>query len=165
MTRKKVVVPIDGSEFSLEVLPTITQMFEPEQTELILLHVAPEPQVIELEPGDPEMTVYVDQQEAGQRSNFDDDMLPQLRRLQKAGFAASTAMRFGEPTEEIEQFISDNGIDLVAMSTHGRTGLARMMFGSVAEHVLHHSKVPIMLYRSFANGASAEKASAQEATL
>jgi len=160
MTRKKVVVPIDGSEFSLQVLPTITEMFEPAQTELILLHVAPEPEVIELEPGDPEMTVYVDQQEAGLRGNFADDMLPQVRRLQKAGFAASTAMCFGEPTEEIERFIADEGVDLVAMTTHGRTGLARMMFGSVAEHVLHHSKAPIMLYRSFANGTPEKGAAA-----
>jgi len=152
MTRKKVVVPIDGSEFSLQVLPTITEMFEPAQTELVLLHVAPEPEVIELEPGDPEMTFYVDQQEAGLRGNFADDMLPQVRKLQAAGFAASTAMCFGEPTEEIERYIADEGIDMVAMTTHGRTGLARMMFGSVAEHVLHRSKVPILLYRSFANG-------------
>lgn len=160
MTRKKVVVPIDGSDFSLQVLPTITEMFEPEQTELILLHVAPEPEVIELEPGDPEMTVYVDQQEAGLRGNFADDMLPQVRKLQAAGFAASTAMRFGEPIEEIERFIDDEGIDMVAMTTHGRAGLARMMFGSVAEHVLHHSKVPIMIYRSFANGTPERGATA-----
>ena len=160
MTRKKVVVPIDGSDFSLQVLPTITEMFEPAQTELILLHVAPEPEVIELEPGDPEMTFYVDQQEAGLRANFADDMLPQVRRLEKAGFAASTAMRFGEPTEEIERFIADESVDLVAMTTHGRTGLARMMFGSVAEHVLHHSKAPIMLYRSFANGTPEKGATA-----
>jgi nucleotide-binding universal stress UspA family protein len=152
MTRKKVVIPIDGSEFSLQVLPTITKMFEPDQTELILLHVAPEPEVIELDPGDPELTVYVDQQEAGLRGNFADDMLPQVRRLEKAGFAASTAMCFGDPTEEIERFVDDESIDMVAMTTHGRTGLARMMFGSVAEHVLHHSKVPIMIYRSFADG-------------
>jgi nucleotide-binding universal stress UspA family protein len=134
------------------VLPTITKMFEPDQTELILLHVAPEPEVIELDPGDPELTVYVDQQEAGLRGNFADDMLPQVRRLEKAGFAASTAMCFGDPTEEIERFVDDESIDMVAMTTHGRTGLARMMFGSVAEHVLHHSKVPIMIYRSFADG-------------
>lgn len=153
MTRRKVLIPIDGSEFSLQVLPTVTEMVNPAQTELVLLHVAPEPEVIELEPDNPEMTVYVDQQEAGLRSNFADDMLPQVRALQKAGFQVGTEMCFGEPAEEIERYIENEGVDLVAMTTHGRTGLARMMFGSVAEHVLHHAKVPIMLYRSFPNGA------------
>ena len=82
-----------------------------------------------------------------------------MQRLRAIGFHC-TAMRFGEPTEEIERFIADEGVDLVAMTTHGRTGLARMMFGSVAEHVLHHSKAPIMLYRSFANGTPEKGAAA-----
>jgi nucleotide-binding universal stress UspA family protein len=63
-------------------------------------------------------------------------------------------MRFGPPAAEIERYIDEEGVDLVAMTTHGRTGLARLVAGSVAEHVLHHAKTPILLYRSVANGAA-----------
>jgi nucleotide-binding universal stress UspA family protein len=149
MNTKKVLIPIDGSEFSLQVLPYITQLLNPTHTELILLRVAPEPHTIELgAPDNPEMTVYADQQEAGLEMEFAREMSPQVRDLESAGFRVSTAMRFGEPARQIDQFIENHDIDMVAMTTHGRTGLPRAVFGSVAEHVLHHARVPVLLYRS-----------------
>jgi nucleotide-binding universal stress UspA family protein len=149
MTTNKVLIPIDGSAFSLQVLPHIRPLLDPAQTELVLLRVAPEPTLIELEPGNPDMTVYADQQEAGLKADFELEMLPQVRALQSAGFQVSTTMRFGKPAEEIERYIDDEGVNLVAMTTHGRTGLVRLMVGSVAEHVMHHTHVPVMLYRPF----------------
>jgi nucleotide-binding universal stress UspA family protein len=148
MKTNKVLVPIDGSDFSLQVIPHIQQFLNPAQTELVLLHIEPEPEVIELEPGNPEMTFYVDQQEEGLKSNFVDEMLPHIRTLEEAGFHVSTAMRFGEPATQIEEYVDDEGVDLVAMTTHGRTGLPRLLMGSVAEHVLHHVRVPVLLYRT-----------------
>jgi nucleotide-binding universal stress UspA family protein len=74
-----------------------------------------------------------------------------VRALQSAGFRVSTAMCFGEPANEIERYMDDEGVDLVAMTTHGRTGLVRLMLGSVAEHILRHVHVPVMLYRSVGN--------------
>jgi nucleotide-binding universal stress UspA family protein len=147
MDTKRVLIPIDGSDFSLQVLPHLQQFLDPTQTELVLFHVAPEPGVLELEPGNPEMTVYVDQQEAGLAAEFSDAMLPYTDMLTNAGFQVSTATRFGPPAGEIEHYIAEEGIDLVAMTTHGRTGLARLVLGSVAEHVLHHARVPVLLFR------------------
>jgi nucleotide-binding universal stress UspA family protein len=159
MITNKVLIPIDGSAFSLQVLPQLRPLLAPAQTELILLRVAPEQDVIELEPGNPDMTVYVDQREAGLKADFADEMLPQVRALQSAGFQVSTAMRFGDPAKEIERYIDDKGVNLVAMTTHGRTGLAHLVWGSVAEHVLRHARVPVMLYRSAGN-VSPEQAAA-----
>jgi nucleotide-binding universal stress UspA family protein len=148
MKTNKVLIPIDGADFSLQVLPHIEQLLDPTQTELVLLHVAPEPDVIELQPGNPEMTVYVDQSEAGMQVDFADALLPLVRRLEHRGFRVTTTMRFGPPASEIERYIEYEHIDLVAMATHGRTGLDRLARGSVAEHVLHHARVPVLLYRS-----------------
>lgn len=149
MNAKRALIPIDGSEFSLQILPHITQLLDPSHTELILLRVAPEPHTIELgAPDNPETTVYVDQQEAGLELEFAHEMSPHVRDLESAGFRVSTAMRFGAPAREIDQFIENHNIDMVAMTTHGRTGLPRIVFGSVAEHVLHHARVPVLLYRS-----------------
>lgn len=147
MKTQKVLIPIDGSDFSLQVVPRVTELLDPTHTELILLHVMVEPEVVELEPGNPEMTLYVDQQETGLKANFADEMLPQVRALQSAGFTVNTAVRFGTPASQIEQYIEHEGVDMVAMTTHGRTGLVRLLLGSVAEHVLHHARVPILLYR------------------
>lgn len=46
------------------------------------------------------------------------------------------------------------------MTTHGRTGLSQVMFGSVAQHILHHANVPIMLYRTFGGDDGADGRSA-----
>jgi nucleotide-binding universal stress UspA family protein len=149
MKTVKVLVPVDGSEFSLQILPQITQVLDPTRTELILLNVAPEPTVIEVgAPDNPETTIYVDQQEAGLQMDFEAAMSPKTREMKSAGFRVSTAMRFGAPASQIDQFIEDHDIGMVAMTTHGRTGLPRAVFGSVAEHVLHHVRVPVLLYRS-----------------
>jgi nucleotide-binding universal stress UspA family protein len=145
----KVLIPIDDSALSRQVLTQVTQVLQPAHSELILLRVAPEPGMVELgEPGDPDLTIYVDQQEASLAAEFAAEMLPYRQALQAAGFHVFTTMRFGDPANEIERYIAEEGIDLVAMTTHGRTGLDRMLFGSVAEHVLHHTDVPVMLYRS-----------------
>jgi len=150
MTKNKVLIPIDGSQFSLQVLNHVTRFLSPAENELILLYVAEEPGVVEVEQvGLDELTIYVDQAEASIRSSFADGMLPQVRALEKVGFTVSTNVRFGHPIDEIEKCIEAEAIDLVAMTTHGRTGLSRVMYGSVAEHVLRHATVPVLLYRTF----------------
>jgi nucleotide-binding universal stress UspA family protein len=93
------------------------------------------------------LTIYADQQAASLEANFHTEMLPQMEMLQNAGFCVSTTMRFGDPAQEIERYLEEDGVDLVAMTTHGRTGLDRMLFGSVAQHVLHHAHVPMLLLR------------------
>ena len=150
MTKNKVLIPIDGSQFSLQILPYVTRFLKAEENELILLGVAEEPKMVEIEgPGSEDLTVYVDQAEASIRVNFADEMLPYVRMLEKDGFTVCTQVRFGDPIPEIEQCIEAEAIDLVAMTTHGRTGLRRIMFGSVALHVLQHATVPVLLYRIF----------------
>lgn len=145
----KVLIPIEDAAYSRQVLDQVTHLLQPAHHELILMRVAPEPNMVELgEPGDPDLTIYVDQQEASLAAEFAAEMLPFRQALQDAGFHVFTTMRFGDPANEIERYIAEEGIDLVAMTTHGRTGLDRLVFGSVAEHVLHHSEAPVMLYRS-----------------
>jgi nucleotide-binding universal stress UspA family protein len=151
----KVLIPIDGSEFSLQILGYVTRFLSPSDTHLTLLYVAEEPHVVQIErPGFEDLTIYVDEAEASIRVNFVDDMLPHVRALEKAGFTVSTQVRFGNPIPEIEQYIEEEAIDLVAMTTHGRTGLSRVMYGSVAQHILQHATVPVLLYRTFSTDSS-----------
>jgi nucleotide-binding universal stress UspA family protein len=158
MKTNTVLIPIDGFEFGLQVLPHIMQLLDPAHTKLVLLRVEPEPRMVELgEPGDPDLTIYSDQAAASLEADFHTEMLPSLARLEKAGFQVSTTMRFGDPVHEIERYLEEDGVDLVAMSTHGRTGLDRMLFGSVAEQVLHHAHVPVLLFRSLRKVAVQEE--------
>jgi nucleotide-binding universal stress UspA family protein len=53
-------------------------------------------------------------------------------------------VRFGDPADEIRTFAEEEGIDLIVMATHGRTGFRHILMGSVAERVVRHSAVPVL---------------------
>jgi nucleotide-binding universal stress UspA family protein len=59
-----------------------------------------------------------------------------------------TTVRTGEPPDEIIASAREVGADVIAMTTHGRTGLKRLLFGSVAEAVLRMADVPVFMLRA-----------------
>jgi nucleotide-binding universal stress UspA family protein len=69
------------------------------------------------------------------------------RRLSKKGLRVRTRVTLGRPAEEILAAAKATGADLIAMATHARSGLGRILFGSVAEAVLHDSPVPVLMIR------------------
>jgi len=78
-----------------------------------------------------------------------EDYVPDLaRRLQEEGVLAEAKVRYGDPVEEILDHVTWDHIDLIAMATHGRTGLTRVVLGSVVEHVLRRTPVPMLLVRA-----------------
>jgi nucleotide-binding universal stress UspA family protein len=77
----------------------------------------------------------------------EDYMSGLAKRLQEKGVRAEAKVRYGDPVEEILDHVAWNHIDLIAMATHGRTGLTRVVMGSVAEHVLRRTPVPMLLIR------------------
>ncbi len=64
------------------------------------------------------------------------------------GVAISTDVREGDAATEILRAASELGVDAIALSTHSRRGLDRLMFGSVAEQVVHGTSLPVILLRS-----------------
>ena len=65
----------------------------------------------------------------------------------QAGLTVTTEISEGVPHEEILQYITTHGIDLVVMGTKGRSGVDRVLMGSVAERVVRHSPVPVLTVR------------------
>ncbi|WP_327053653.1 universal stress protein [Halomicrococcus gelatinilyticus] len=59
-----------------------------------------------------------------------------------------TAIEEGRPSDRIFEYVDDNDVDLVVMGTHGRTGVGRVLLGSVAERVIRRSEVPVMAVRA-----------------
>src|SRR5262249_25872031 len=70
-----------------------------------------------------------------------------ISRLAKDGVVATSSVRVGKPVDEIVRFVDGNGIDLVIMGTHGRSGLAHLLVGSVAERVVRTCKAPVLTIR------------------
>ena len=65
--------------------------------------------------------------------------------LKAEGFSAQGMIRDGMASDEIMDYSRKNNVDLIVMSTHGRSGISLFFFGSVAEKVSRHSAIPVLL--------------------
>ena len=72
--------------------------------------------------------------------------------LKAKGLRVSWEVRWGNAATEIVQCALDQGIGLIALSTHGRSGLGRLLFGSVAQRVVREAGVPVLLIRPQEHG-------------
>jgi len=69
-------------------------------------------------------------------------------RVEAEGLRCTTAVRQGDVADEIIRYCGEVGRTLVVMSTHGRSGLGRWVYGSVADRVLRYADVPVLLVRA-----------------
>ncbi len=136
---KRILVAMDGSDRAAAILPLVLEIARNYTSSVLLYYVAPMPQA----PGvDPLLLKRYTAQEA----------LPVLEgyraTLAKAGLRAESATSAGDPADEILRASEAGGCDLIAMTTHGRSGISRWTYGSVAEKVLRQIRYPILLLRS-----------------
>lgn len=68
--------------------------------------------------------------------------------VRQSGVQVSTIVEEGAPARRIPAVAEEVGADAIAMTTHSRRGINRLMFGSVAEAVLHEAAVPVLLVRA-----------------
>jgi nucleotide-binding universal stress UspA family protein len=144
MKANKVLIPLEDSEFSLNVLPYVTRLLEPDKTEIYLLHVEPAPEAVTI---DEHVVIFADQATASLQAESMATLQPFVRSLEQLGYHVTPLVAFGDPATEIERITEEEEIDLIAMATHGRTGIARLLRGSVSQHVTSHVDVPVLLYR------------------
>ena len=94
-----------------------------------------------------ERNVILDDVEA-RRHEAEEYLAPISAALRSQGVNTAWAIRRGRPADEILAAAQESGADLIAMATHGRTGVGRLLFGSVAEAVLRQATVPVFMIRS-----------------
>ena len=135
---QRILVPLDGSTCAENIIPKVEELAAVKKAGVCLLRVA----LAHTFPG-------VDQTDAqvkvvGEAKEY----LQGLEEHLKAkGLDVDTHVRYGADVTEILDHAAQKEIDLIAMSTHGRSGLKRWFFGSVAERVLRHSPKPVFLVR------------------
>jgi len=142
----KALVPLDGSEEGESAIPYIVELAARLKTEVILFQV--------LAPGYEIMTargyesvIYPEQQMESDRAFARVYLAKVGARLKRRGVAVESEVRFGNAAEEIIRFADEMHVDLVAMSTRGRSGIERWVFGSVAERLLYQGNTPLLLVR------------------
>jgi nucleotide-binding universal stress UspA family protein len=123
---KKILVPLESTRASMDIVPAVVELAQVFGSQVLLLNVCegsacavPVPQVTRA---------------------FD--------RLRESGITVEPLMRQGDAAVEILEACRQEGADLIAMTTHGHTGVSRWMLGSVAEKVLRASPVPLLIVRA-----------------
>lgn len=120
------LVPLDGSRDAESILPALVPLLRSQRVSLDLIRTA--------EPGGPA-----------------DDVPAYLARLsadlERDGIHARWTAEWGQASEEILNRVRRDGLDLIAMTTHGRSGVRRAVMGSVTEDVLRRSEVPLIVNR------------------
>jgi nucleotide-binding universal stress UspA family protein len=140
---KRVLVPLDGSELAETVLRFIVEIAGPLDMTIVLLRVVePAPPVSV----DSMHTISVDDI-ASRRRDAAEYLAPIAVGLRARGIETTSIVRVGSVDQEILAAARGTNVDLIAMSTHGRTGFGRLLFGSVAEQVLRHADVPVFMMR------------------
>ena len=144
---KKVLVPLDGSAFSETSLPYVKELTEGTGREVILLRVS-EPPIL---PADrsPDIKPSWEEYRDMLMAEIKQQALEYLERV-KADFKAEPTriqVVLGKATDSILQVAQKEKADLIAMTTHGRTGVSRWVYGSVATRIVGESLQPILLIR------------------
>lgn len=146
----KILVPLDGSKRAESILPHVEELAHRYNSEVIFLEVLePEPIVLAPEP----LYTTTDPQSYERRVNDVKTYLAARQgEFREKGIKAQTRMAEGPVVEMIIKTATELDVDLIAMASHGRTGLARVFYGSIAAGVLHRIDRPILLVRALGNG-------------
>jgi len=139
----KVVIPLDGSELAEGVLPHVVEMVRGRASRVYLLSVAPPKK---------EMGTDIPDTPSERAGNIERELAEYLQaiaaRLKSDVDDVRVGVRFGRQADEILTFAGEIDADLIAMSTHGRSGIGRWVFGSVADRVLRRAACPVLLVRA-----------------
>ena len=175
MFKKKILVPLDEAKQSREILTVIQQLFRPEDSHVLLLQVvSPEIEALAMPPAHaamewtPAMYSYLQsfqelehehlvERQKYLKTNLVASITQEATPLVNKGYQVTPVVRFGEPIEQIENYIPEARVDLVAMVTHAREGIGRLLFGSVAGALVHDLSVPILLLHPKPEGSNHQK--------
>jgi len=140
-----ILVPLDGSERAEAILPHVEDLAQRYHAAVVFLHVEAYPTMI----GYDSMYPVLDQPAIEhQRKEMESYLATIQGNFRKKEIAARTRMAQGPVVEAIIDVAEREAADLIAMASHGRTGLPQVFYGSVAAGVLHRVDRPLLLIRS-----------------
>ena len=149
---KRALVPLDGSQVAESIVPFILEIAGPLDMQVALVRV-----LVPVAPIAFEGSVVIDDVEK-LRAEAEAYLAGMAGELRAKGVRVTTMVRRGEPVDEILAAARDADADLIAMTTHGRSGLSRLLFGSIAAAVLARAEIPVFLMRQTAAQVAARAA-------
>jgi nucleotide-binding universal stress UspA family protein len=149
---RHILVALDGSPEAEQVLPHTEALANQFNADLFLLQAVTPPERLlaaAMDPttgavSDPESLLEAEEAEEEDAQRY---LKRVAARLEAGGLRVAVEAPEADAADVIVERAREKGIDLLAMTTHGRSGLGRLVFGSVAEAVLRHAPCPVLLVR------------------
>jgi nucleotide-binding universal stress UspA family protein len=135
---EKILVPLDGSELAAQILPQVADLARCHNAEVVLLNVFPD--WGEATSDEVKTVIKIEVQKC------ETSLAQAAKDLTAQGVKATSVCITGTPAQEIINYADKNHLGLIAMATHGR-GEVAWVLGSVAEKVVSHATVPVLLFR------------------
>ena len=145
MSYKTILVPLDGSEFSIGAVAEASSLARPFEAQIVLLSVVELP-TAQFE-GYAEFVSGTDIHERI-RAQLEGMLQTTAEKLRADGFNVTILLREGFPHEEIISVCEELAVDLIAMTTHGRRGFIHWLMGSVAEKIVRSAPCSVLVVRS-----------------
>ncbi len=146
---KKILCPLDFSDFSVRALKTSVELADKFKAKIILCHIVNEiPNMntaydaIDYQPQLQNIQEFVQEMQVVSTNQLDE-----LAKKYGKSVPYEKKVATGMPADEIVQMAKEEKIDLIVLTTHGRTGLSRIFMGSVAEGVIRHAPCPVLSIR------------------
>ena len=146
---KHILMPLDGSPEGEGALPYVAAIAGGLRAEVTILHVVGGSRAVTGRLAkQPESRAYLEQLQADSERLAQTYLARQAKRLQDLEIPTEVSTLFGQPSEVIAGYGGENRPDLIAMCTHGRSGLSRTAMGSVAGYLLNKARSPLLLVRT-----------------
>ncbi|HEX9128980.1 MAG TPA: universal stress protein [Gemmatimonadaceae bacterium] len=140
---RRIVVPLDGSTLAEQILPRVLELAKLEDAEITLLNVLLPHSYSQKEIVDPNLPWW--DKDISQAQAY---LFRIAARLRRNHVAVTTDIVIGENVaSSIGDFASRERADLIAIATHGRGGLARMIRGSVADAIMHSARMSMLVFK------------------
>jgi nucleotide-binding universal stress UspA family protein len=143
-----IMVPLDGSELAECVLGHVIDIADRNDKPVVSLVRVVTPLVLTgseyagmISPAQFQKIEDMDMATAGQY------LAKKAEQFQRNGINVKTAVLFGNVVDGLDTYAEKNKVDLIVIATHGRSGMSRFVWGSVADRILRTSKIPILMVR------------------
>jgi nucleotide-binding universal stress UspA family protein len=147
---KKIMVPLDGSKLAECVFPHLETIVKGCGSPEVIAVQAVEPLSV---PYGREVAKFTSLEqvkafETHQKAEAEKYLKEVVARLRKTGVNARADVIYGKAGEVLSDYATKNKIDLVIIATHGRSGVSRWVWGSVADRLIHSVSVPVLMVRA-----------------
>lgn len=144
---KRILLPLDGSEAGEATLPYIKKLTEKLESDVILFHVIATGKHVHTI-GGLDYVRFTEQQVEATELKAKQYLAQVAGKLAGTKAVIRSEVKVGDTAQEIINFANETNASLVAMSTHGHSGIERWALGSITHRVLHHGNTPLLVVRS-----------------